>query len=433
MKKNNNIKMAAILSAAFLTGAFAFGCGANGSSSIRSALNSAATETIENIISQANSDSNSVSSSDKEATASENGSEVTAVTVSADSELYSNRDLTQTADTSGAKTITLESGKNVEITEEGVYVIKGNVTESTIIVSAPEDAKVQLVLDGVTITNASTPAIYVKTADKVFVTTTSSENTLTVTGTFESDGDTKTDAVIFSKSDLTLNGTGTLTIVSKAKNAVSSKDDLIVTGGTYVITAAKKGFEANDNLAFAGGTFTISAGEAMEGTNVVFDGGTFDITASDDGVNATANTTDIPVAITINGGTLNIKMGSGDTDALDSNGDLIINGGTVNITAQFAFDFDGKGELNGGTVTVNGSEVTSITNSMMMGGGRGGRMQGGNMGNGTMPEGNTNGGQTAPDGQGFGGQAPDGQNFGGQMAPNGNMRGGRKQATSQTG
>ena len=166
----------------------------------------------------------------------------------------------------------------------------------------------------------------------------------------------------------------------------------------------------------------------MEGTNVVFDGGTFDITASDDGVNATANTTDIPVAITINGGTLNIKMGSGDTDALDSNGDLIINGGTVNITAQFAFDFDGKGELNGGTVTVNGSEITSISNSMMMGGGRGGRMQGGNMGNGTMPEGNTNGGQTAPDGQDFGGrnfsgQAPDGQTApNGQMMPNGNKR-----------
>ena len=440
MKKNNNIKMAAILSAAFLTGAFAFGCGATGSN-ITSAINSAATEGIENLISQAKANSDTSSSTQEESSSTT----ATAVTVSTNSELYSNRDLKQTADTSSAKTINLESGKNVEITEEGVYIIKGNVTESTIIVSAPEDAKVQLVLDGVTVTNESTPVIYVKTADKVFVTTTSSENTLTVNGTFTSDGDTKTDAVIFSKSDLTLNGTGTLTIVSKAKNAVSSKDDLIVTGGTYVITAAKKGFEANDNLAFADGTFTINAGEAMEGTNVVFDGGTFDIQASDDGVNATANTTDIPVAITINGGTLNITMGAGDTDALDSNGDLIINGGTVNITAQFAFDFDGKGELNGGTVAVNGSEVTSITNSMMMGGGgRGGMNQGGNFGNrqGTTDEGNTNGDRTvpdgqrfggqAPDGQNFGGQAPDGQNFGGQMAPNGNMRGGRKQATSQT-
>lgn len=401
MKKNNNIKIAAILSAAFLTGAFVIGCGATGSS-IQSALNSAAAEGIQNLISEAVIGSEDAST-EAGGTAS---SEITATTVSADSDLYSNRDLTQTADTSSAKTITLESGKNVEITEEGVYVIKGNVTESTIIVSAPEDAKVQLVLDSVTVTNASTPVIYVKTADKVFVTTTSSENTLTVTGSFTSDGDTNTDAVIFSKSDLTLNGTGTLTIVSKAKNAVTSKDDLIVTGGTYVITAAKKAFEANDNLAFAGGTFTINAAEGMEGTNVVIDGGTFDINASDDGINATQSTKDIPVAITINGGTLNINMGSGDTDALDSNGDLIINGGTVNITAQFAFDFDGKSELNGGTVTVNGSEVTSITNSMTFGGGRGGMSQGGNM----------NGGPTAPDGQ----TPPDGQ-----MPSGGNMRGGR--------
>ncbi|MDO5118352.1 MAG: hypothetical protein Q4D34_07690, partial [Eggerthellaceae bacterium] len=59
-------------------------------------------------------------------------------------------------------------------------------------------------------------------------------------------------------------------------------------------------------------------------------------------------------------------------DALDTNGDLIINGGTVDITAQFAFDFDGRGELNGGTVIVNGEQVTELTNSMMMGGGMGG-------------------------------------------------------------
>ncbi|MBP5163949.1 MAG: carbohydrate-binding domain-containing protein [Lachnospiraceae bacterium] len=403
MKKNNNIKMAAIFSAAFLTGAFVIGCGATGNSSLQSALNSAAAEGIQSLISEASTGSGSTEENSSTTT---NGTTATttstATTVSSDSDLYSKRDLSQTADTSSAKTITLESGKNVEITEEGVYVIKGNVTESTIIVSAPEEAKVQLVLDGVTVTNTSTPVIYVKAADKVFVTTTSSENTLTVTGSFTSDGDTNTDAVIFSKSDLTLNGTGTLTIVSKAKNAVTSKDDLIVTGGTYVITAAKKAFEANDNLAFAGGTFTINAAEGMEGTNVVVDGGTFDINASDDGINATQSTKDIPAAITINGGTLNINMGSGDTDALDSNGDLIINGGTVNITAQFAFDFDGKSELNGGTVTVNGSEVTSITNSMMMGGGGHGGMG--------FPGGDMNGDQMVP---------------GGQMPPDQNMRGGR--------
>ena len=70
-------------------------------------------------------------------------------------------------------------------------------------------------------------------------------------------------------------------------------------------------------------------------------------------------------------------MGSGDTDALDANGSLTINGGTVDITAQFAFDFDTTGKLNGGTVTVNGEKVTEITESMQMGGGPNGGQAGG--------------------------------------------------------
>ena len=72
-------------------------------------------------------------------------------------------------------------------------------------------------------------------------------------------------------------------------------------------------------------------------------------------------------------------MGQGDTDAIDANGNIYINGGTINITAQSAFDFDGTGELNGGTVTVNGSVITELTNQMM-GGGMPGGMQGGHGG-----------------------------------------------------
>ncbi len=349
LKKNNNAKIAAALSAALMTGAFAFGCGANGSS-VSDKINSALSSGVESLTSQVSSAVSAASSAISDA-------------VSVNSELYSDRDLTQTADIGNAKTITLESGKNTDITEEGVYVIKGNATETTINVAAPDNAKVQLVLDGVTVTNSSTPVICVKTADKVFITTASQENTLIVNGEIPESGDMDYDAAIYSKSDLTLNGTGTLNVISKVEDAISGKDDLIVTGGTYVIDTADKALEANDNLAFCGGTFTINAKEAMEGTNVVFDGGTFEITASDDGVNASQNTTEIPVALTINGGTLNITMGAGDTDALDSNGDLIINGGTINITGQSPFDYDGKGELNGGTVTVNGNVVTKLTKS----------------------------------------------------------------------
>ncbi|MBR7037073.1 carbohydrate-binding domain-containing protein [bacterium] len=79
---------------------------------------------------------------------------------------------------------------------------------------AGDQDKVQIVLDGVIITNTDSPCIYVKTADKVFVTTTDSENTLEVIDEFVDDGETNTNGVIFSKEDITLNGVGTLTINS---------------------------------------------------------------------------------------------------------------------------------------------------------------------------------------------------------------------------
>lgn len=359
---------------------------------------------------------------------SSNASAVTTTSVSTvsdtlidTSDLFTDRDLAQTADTSEATSYTVESGQNITITEAGVYVLSGTASDCTIIVSTEdEDAKVQLVLDGLNVTNTNTPVIYVVSADKCFVTTTAgSQNTLTVTGAFTADGATNTDAVIFSKEDLVLNGEGVLTIKS-SENAVTSKDDLRITGGTYAITAGKNGFEGKDSIAISGGVFTINASadgfhsenaddntlgyiyvsggtfdinagddgihattvaeidggefaidavEGIEGTYIQINDGTISISASDDGINAAAKSTAYDVTIEINGGLLTIVMGSGDTDAVDANGSIYVNGGDINITATSAFDYDVTGKLNGGTVIVNGSQITEMTTSM--GGGRG--------------------------------------------------------------
>ena len=288
-------------------------------------------------------------------------------------EWYSDRDMEQTPDTSEAQTIEVADGQTLSITEEGTYILQGTASDCTVLVNAPE-AKVQLILDNVTVTNTSSPAIYVLDADKCFVTTAEgSENALTVSGTFTEDteNDVKTDAVIFSKSDLTLNGKGTLTI-SSTDNGITSKDELTVTGGTYNITASGKGLESNDSTAICDGTFTIDAKEGMESTYVRIDGGTFEISASDDGINAAANSDKNEVQVEINGGTLSIKMGAGDTDGIDSNGDLTINGGNISIECNSPFDYDGTGTLNGGTVAVNGEEVTELTNQFGGGMGKGG-------------------------------------------------------------
>ena len=361
-----------------------------------------------------------------------------------DSELFTKRDLAQTADASEAQRITVSDGAAIDIREEGVYVISGSAKNCTIRVSADDAAKIQLVLDGVSITNDDFPAIYVISADKVFITTTNSENTLTVSGQFTADGDTNTDAVIFSKDDLVLNGTGTLNITSNYGNGVTCKDDLKITGGTYNLATALDSFEANDSISVSdgtfhiqtkkdgfhcendeaegtitilGGTYTITGGsdgmqacallqidggtmditasEGLEATYVLINGGNLNISASDDGINASTGTKAYETAVEINGGNLNVAVGQGDTDAIDANGSIYVNGGTINITAQMSsFDYDVKAEFNGGTIIINGQEVSEIPQSMMgggMGGGRG-NMFGGMNGDTGAPQGGMRGG-----------------------------------------
>ncbi|MCR5577489.1 MAG: carbohydrate-binding domain-containing protein [Oscillospiraceae bacterium] len=352
------------------------------------------------------------------ADSSEDSADVSSLTA----ELFTERDLEQEPDTADAETITLSSGKDVTIPEAGVYILRGTAKETTVTVEADKDAKVQLVLDGVSITNTDFPCIYVKSADKVFVTTVS-DSALTVSGGFRRDGDINTDAAVFSRADLTLNGCGALTI-SSTDNGVVSKDDLKITGGSYVVSAKSKAFEANDSIRVAAGSFTINAGsdglhaendedetlgnlyllggrfsitagddalhantllqieggnysitaaEGLEATKVLVNGGILDVKASDDGVNAARKSSALSPAVEINGGRLTVTMGAGDTDAVDSNGDLTITGGRVEVTGNSGFDVDGSISFTGGTVIVNGQEVSTIPNQMMGGGGFGGK------------------------------------------------------------
>ena len=354
-------------------------------------------------------------------------------------DLFSDRDLSQTADLTAAKTLTASDGATLSITEAGVYVLTGTASNCTVTVNAGKEDKVQLVLDNLNITNSDFPAIYVVSADKVFVTSTGT-NTLSVTGSFRADGDTNTDAVIYSKDDLVLNGTGSLQISSAAGNGITSKDDLKVTGGTYAINSKLDAVEANDSISVCGGSFTIrtdkdgfhcendstegtiyisggnleiqagsdgvqatsilqidggtfniTASEGMEATYVQINDGSIIITASDDGINAAAKSSAVPVVIEFNGGETTISMGQGDTDAVDANGSIYVNGGTINITAPTSsFDYDQTAEFNGGTIIINGEQVSEIPQSMMggpgFGGGHGGFQPGEMPQNGERPE-----------------------------------------------
>ena len=394
------------------------GCGNNSSVSENTSVGTNA----KTVVSDSAETVEKTAKADKTSSENNNSADIKQLSNNTQETTFTERDLEQTADTSEAQNITVADNKTIDITDEGVYTINGSAENCTIRVNADDSAKVQLVLDGVDIENEDFPAIYVLSADKLFITTTDTDNTLTVSGQFTADGENNTDAVIYSKDDIVLNGTGTLNVTSNYGNGITCKDDMKLTGGTYNIKAALDAFEANDTISvydgnfnittnkdgfhcendeaegsitisdgtftinggsdgiqacavlqIDGGDFNITAAEGLEATYIVINDGNITIDASDDGINAVTNTNAYETAIVFNGGNVNVSMGQGDTDAIDSNGSIYVNGGTINITAQMSsFDYDRTAQFNGGTIIVNGQEVSEIPQSMMGGGMRGG-------------------------------------------------------------
>ncbi|RHF84205.1 carbohydrate-binding domain-containing protein [Roseburia inulinivorans] len=301
-------------------------------------------------------------------------------------DMFTERDLAGTYEESGAVYVTLSddgitgetagvaiNGQTMTITAEGTYIFSGTLSEGQIVVDA-DNAKVQIVFDNVDITCASSAAVYVKSAEKVFVTLAEgSQNTLRNTDEYVAIDDNNIDAVIFAKSDLTLNGTGSLTIVSAEGHGIVSKDDLKITGGTYDITAAGHALSGKDSVRIADGTFILTAekdgihaenaddeekgyiyiadgdfaitsdGDGMDASNIVqIEDGTFDITAGGGAANSLkTHESDMPGG----GMSQNIERPDGEnmpqdtttdesgtsTKGIKAGGGMYLNGGTYQI------------------------------------------------------------------------------------------------------
>ena len=390
------------------------------------------------------------------------------------------------------------SGTTITITSAGTFYFSGTATEANIVVNAGDSDKVNLVFENANITSSKTAVINGINAKKITINLVEgSTNTFTDGSTYTVfTEDDEPNGTVFSKTDLDINGTGTLVVNSNYEDGIVSKDDLVIenatikvtakddgirgkdsvtinnanitivstgdsikatndtdsskgyisinggsinitsesdgiqaetvlkilagnftikttgvttndesskalkagtlieiSGGTFDINSTDDGIHSNGNLSITGGdftitskddgvhadglaqidngTFNITAAEGIEATYVKINGGTINISASDDGINAGRKSTDYSVVVEINGGDITIKMGSGDTDGIDSNGDIYVNGGTINVTGNSTFDYDGKAEHNGGTIIINGQETDTIPNQFM-GGGRNG-------------------------------------------------------------
>lgn len=295
------------------------------------------------------------------------------------SELFSDRDKAADYNESDAVTIKLRatkattsdsdkvkiSGSTVTIEEEGVYVLSGTLTNGQIIINAEDTDKVQLVLNGVTINNNTSAAIYVSEADKVFVTLAKgTTNTLSNKSAFVAIDENKIDGVVFAKSDITFNGSGTLTINAAYGSGVVAKDDLTITGGTFKVTAAEHGFDAKDSICIADGTFQVTAtkdgfhsdnsDDATKGY-VYIGGGTYTITAQGDGFDAAE-------IVQIDDGTFQIKTGGGSAATLaedasakgvKATGNLLLAAGNFTMNcADDAFHSNANLTVKNGTYTI---------------------------------------------------------------------------------
>lgn len=299
-------------------------------------------------------------------TSSESSSSATEITYLNADDMFTDRDKEVGYDEDTATAITLSddasscdsssvtiSDNTITITDEGTYLLTGSLSDGQVIVDA-DDKKVQLVLDSVDINCDTSTALYVKAADKVFVTLASdSENSLSNTSDFVAIDDNNIDAVIFSKDDLTLNGSGTLTVTAKYGHGIVSKDDLVITSGTYQITAAKHALSGKDSVRIADGVLTLDAGtDGIHSENTDDDAKGFIYIANGDiSITADSDGFDVEETLQVDGG--NIEVYAGD-DGLHSDDDLIITAGTINVTKSYE-------GLEGVTVTIEDGDISVVS------------------------------------------------------------------------
>lgn len=243
-------------------------------------------------------------------------------------------------------------GSIITITQAGTYVLSGLLSDGQVIVNIGNEDKCQLVLQNVSINSTSSAALYVKQADKVFVTLEAlTTNQLTTSGAYVVIDDTNIDAAVFSKEDITFNGEGTLAVSSTYGHGIISKDDLTLMSGIYNINAHSHALSAKDNLKIDGGVYTLIAGsDGLHAENdedsalgiIYISGGDFTINVSGDGIDASS-------IVQIVDGTFDIKCNG---KGLIANSETIIAGGIINIRS-----IDDAIHSNA-TLSITGGELT---------------------------------------------------------------------------
>lgn len=313
-------------------------------------------------------------------TASQSSAASEAAAVSVDSNPltvnYSDEDLNPETDSTATSNIKLEgdsitvdgtgatvNGTTVTITVNGTYNISGTLNNGQILVDAGNEATVVLMLNGANITNTSSAPIYAMNADKVVITLVDGTQNVVSDGTSYANTD-ELNAAIFSNDDLTINGTGSLTVNANFNNGIATDDDLKIMSGTITVNAVNDGIKGKNYIAIKDGAITVNAsGDGLQSNNtedatlgyVLIEGGTLNITAGMDGIQAETR-------LTVNAGTINIVSGGGSAvnyqldesaKGLKAGVDVTIAGGTLNVdSADDAIHSNNSVTINSGDITL---------------------------------------------------------------------------------
>ena len=373
-----------------------------------------------------------------------------------DADMFTDRDTRATYDEESAVRIELNgssisassdsvqsNGTTAILTEEATYIVSGTLDDGMLVVDADEAAKLQIVLDNASITSSTSAALYVLEAGKVFVTLAEgSQNALANGGSFVAIDDSDIDGAVYSKQDLTFNGSGALTVTSPAGHGIVGNDDLVLAGGTYTVASASHGLNANDSVRITGETdLTLDAGkDGIHAENnddaslgfVYISGGTFAIEAEGDGISAGAylQITDGAYDILAGGGSVNGESQSSESwggfrggrmetassaeetsesstsmKGLKAVSSLVISGGAFTIDAADDTVHSNAGmTVSGGTFAIatgdDGLNAAGGTDGSGSTGGRDGRFGGGWMGGGRGGRGGMGGGFSSASSEG---------------------------------
>lgn len=274
-------------------------------------------------------------------------------------------------------------GQTVTITQAGTYQIAGTLDDGALIVESGENAKITLVLGGVSIKNSTGAAIQISTADDVTIEL--SEGTTNVLQSGEevdiataTESEEASGGALQSKADLKIKGKGSLTVLGYLNNGIHCTKDLKIKNGNISVTALGHGIKGKNSVTVSGGTVTVTSGkdgitsdetENEEKGFVTIEDGEIIITSAGDGVSA-------ETTLTVTGGVISIISGGGsanaqqktdnmrdwwdfDNSASDDNSAsckglkagkaLVISGGSITIDAQDdALHTDGDMTISGG-------------------------------------------------------------------------------------